>query len=62
MKSNLRTWLGGFFEGFTGGSLLFRARHPGIPTKVFADEGSESYPQRELVEEMKRREAESRKV
>ncbi len=62
MKSNLRIWLGGFFEGFTGGSLLSPARHPRIPTKVFADKGSESYPQRELVEEMKRREAESRKV
>jgi len=52
-----RSWLGGFLEGFSGGSLFVPARTPGAVTQVFADEGSQDYPQRELVEEMKRRDS-----
>jgi hypothetical protein len=44
--------------GCKGGSLFVRAREPGAPTRVFADEDSADYPERELVEEMKRRELE----
>jgi hypothetical protein len=44
-------------EGFTGGSLLFEAKHPGIPDRLFVPEekeedstlvppGTESWPQR----------------
>jgi hypothetical protein len=61
MDRNMKAWLGGFLDGFSGGSLFTRARTPGAATQVFADEGSQDYPQRELVEEIKRREAEGRK-
>ena len=31
MNPTIKVWLGGFLEGFSGGSLFFPARMPGAP-------------------------------
>jgi hypothetical protein len=40
----------GFLEGFAGGSLFTEDERPGAPNQVFADEDSDDFPQRQLVE------------
>jgi hypothetical protein len=34
MKSDLRVALESFLDGFTGGNLLYKAKHPGIPDRL----------------------------
>jgi hypothetical protein len=36
-----RIFLKAFLEGFSGGSLLFAAKHPGIPDRLFVPEADE---------------------
>jgi hypothetical protein len=39
-----RIMLDAFFDGFGPGALFFRAKEPGAPTQVFADETTELDP------------------
>jgi hypothetical protein len=50
--SDLKAWVGGFLDGFTGGDLFGPALRPGAVTQIFADEGSTDYPQHELVQQL----------
>jgi hypothetical protein len=40
-QSMTRVFLGGFLEGFSSGSLLFAANHPGISDRLFIPEADE---------------------
>jgi len=40
-QSMTRVFLGGFLEGFSSGSLLFAAKHPGIPYRLFVPEAED---------------------